>query len=285
MKSFLFITAACLLTLVSCEGPQGPEGAQGIEGPQGPVGPSGEDGSVIYADQGAPTVDIGKNGDYYLDQNTGELYGPKDSNGWGSPGIVLMGDDGQDGTDGQDGVDGSKTYSGSGPPDATIGTVGDYYLDKANYELYGPKTKPNKVSNGWGTPLNLKGADGNANVTRYIFPGHDFSADDYASASISGVTDPEESAWVVYLQVGSYTYHMPGWGLNGSSEYRVFHRGSSFTLNLQTGSGEAYDHIEILRIESSSTDDQTTQIKSIIPEQLDISDYKAVADYYGFGQL
>lgn len=95
--------------VIGCEGPQGPEGPEGGEGPEGPVGQVGEDGSEIHA--------------------------------------------------------------GSGAPDASLGGLGDFYLDKDNYELYGPKTE-----NGWGTPINLKGADGNADVTRYIFPGHDFNS-------------------------------------------------------------------------------------------------------------
>lgn len=109
---------ACLLTLASCKGkgPHGPEGPQGIEGPQGPIGPAGDGSSDMYAGEEAPTVDVGENGDYYLNQNTGELYGPKDSDGWGNPIIVLMGEDGQDGADGQDGKDGSQIYAGTGIP-------------------------------------------------------------------------------------------------------------------------------------------------------------------------
>ena len=46
--------------------------------------------------------------------------------------------------------------SGQGQPENTKGEDGDYYLDLANADLYGPKTK-----GVWGTPaLNLKGAAG-----------------------------------------------------------------------------------------------------------------------------
>ena len=139
----------CSLTLfMACEGPQGPEGPQGQQGPEGPVGPAGEDGSMMYSGQGAPDASTGENGDYYLDETTGELYGPKNDSGWGTP-INLQGPPGQDG---QDGEDGSQIHSGSGAPNASLGSVGDYYLDKDNYELYGPKT-----NSGWGTPINLKG--------------------------------------------------------------------------------------------------------------------------------
>ena len=46
--------------------------------------------------------------------------------------------------------------SGQGQPENTKGEDGDYYLDLANANLYGPKTK-----GAWGAPaLNLKGVAG-----------------------------------------------------------------------------------------------------------------------------
>lgn len=149
-----------ILGTAGCEGPsgtQGPEGPQGPKGQQGPVGPAGEDGSIIHAGQGAPASDLGEVDDYYLNRNTGELYGPKQNNGWGTP-ISLQGpkgeqgDQGLQGSQGPKGDDGSQIYSGSGAPGASLGVEGDYYLDKDNFELYGPKT-----GSGWSTPLNLKG--------------------------------------------------------------------------------------------------------------------------------
>lgn len=273
-----------LIVTIACEIPSGLEGEQGPEGPQGPIGPAGEDGSMMYAGVGEPNEDIGDIGDYYLDQNTGELYGPKTSDGWGNPIIILMGENGADGEDGQDGEDGSQILSGDGPPDIFLGDTGDFYLDKANFDLYGPKSAPppNGQLGSWGSPINIRGADGNANVTRYIFSGHDFSVDSYATVFISGVSNPEQNVWMVYLKLDDYAYHMPGWGVNGSSEYRVFHNGPDFVIDLQSGPGEAYDNIEIVRIEASNTEDMTKQKNSIIPDDLDISDYQSVADYFGF---
>lgn len=389
----LTVTLVIWTAIVACESPAGEDGPQGPEGPEGPVGPAGDDGSMMYAGAGEPTGDIGDIGDigdYYLNQDTGELHGPKDANGWGNPTVVLMGDNGKDGTqihdgdgvpddtlgvigdfyiditnqdlygpktdsgwgdasnlngedgqdgsqihagdgvpdasagevgdyyldqtnkdlygpktdsgwgapinlngeDGQDGVDGangSKIHSGFGAPDATIGVTGDYYLDKSNYDLYGPKTSPNKVDDGWGSPLNLRGtdgADGNANVTRYKFSGHDFSSDSFTTLSVSGVDNPELSVWLVYLEF-SYMYHVPGWGVNGTSEYRVFSDGNSSSILLQNGPGELYDNIYMVRIEPSNTEDLSKQVGNkvnIIPDHLDVSDYEAIAKYYGFWQ-
>lgn len=145
------LTLLLILSLpvfIGCEGSEGPIGPEGPEGPEGPVGPAGEDGSMMYSGQGAPDASTGENGDYYLNETSGELYGPKNDEGWGTP-ISLQGPPGEDGEDGEDG---SQIYSGSGAPDASLGVVGDYYLDEDNYDLYGPKS-----DSGWGTPINLKG--------------------------------------------------------------------------------------------------------------------------------
>lgn len=149
----LFFMLVLGLGLMSCEGPQGPQGEQGQQGeqgPDGPVGPAGEDGSMIHAGEGAPADDLGKTGDFYLNTAGAEMYGPKTQDGWGVP-FTLQGPPGADGEDGADGQDGSQIYAGSGAPDASLGVIGDYYLDQDNYDLYGPK-----IADGWGTPLNLQ---------------------------------------------------------------------------------------------------------------------------------
>lgn len=300
----LFLVSIILaigMVVAGCDAPAGPEGEQGPEGAEGPIGPAGEDGSVMYAGEGEPDTDIGNAGDYYLNQDNGELYGPKDEDGWGNPIIVLMGEDGmdgedgadgEDGEDGADGEDGSQIYSGEGEPDDELGSEGDYYLDKDSYELYGPKT-----SSGWGTPLNLKGADGNANVTRYIFPGHDFEEDGSVALEIDNVTEQQflNSVWHVYLTYTNATnstrYFIPGYGGTATNTwYRVFEEHSNlidtakFNILPEDGSGDDIPQIDIIRIESSETVDMIKQKSgdSIIPDHLDISNYDEVAEYYGF---
>jgi hypothetical protein len=145
---------------------------RGADGAQGPTGAAGKDGSIIYSGSGIPVATIGANGDYYLDKTTGNLYGPKTAEAWGTP-IVLKGTDGINGANGTNGTDGtngsngangsngtngtngSTTLSGNGAPVSTAGVVGDYYLDKTNYLLYGPKDNV-----GWGVPILLRGAAG-----------------------------------------------------------------------------------------------------------------------------
>ena len=50
---------------------------------------------------------------------------------------------------------GNLILSGIGQPDPSLGNIGDYYLDTATSNLYGGKT-----STGWGTPINLRGIQG-----------------------------------------------------------------------------------------------------------------------------
>ena len=50
---------------------------------------------------------------------------------------------------------GNTILSGNGVPDASLGKVGDYYLDLSGVNLYGAKT-----AEGWGNPISLRGLKG-----------------------------------------------------------------------------------------------------------------------------
>ncbi|GAA4305869.1 hypothetical protein GCM10023143_11410 [Compostibacter hankyongensis] len=141
-----------LTFLFSCKkgdiGPQGPQGEQGIKG---------ADGNTVLSGKGAPSASVGDVGDFYIDLNADALYGPKTGSGWGSA-INLRGDKGDKGSTGATGAagkNGSAILSGNGAPALSLGTTGDYYLDKTNSLFYGPKT-----SGSWGTPVSLKGLKG-----------------------------------------------------------------------------------------------------------------------------
>lgn len=57
--------------------------------------------------------------------------------------------------DGVQGTPGSQILSSNGAPDPGIGGIGDYYIDRDNSSLYGPKTQ----EDGWGTPIGLGSAE------------------------------------------------------------------------------------------------------------------------------
>jgi lysophospholipase L1-like esterase len=60
----------------------------------GPAGPAGTNGNTILSGHGAPPNGTGVNGDYWMDQDAWELYGPKTSGAWPGAGIPLTGEGG-----------------------------------------------------------------------------------------------------------------------------------------------------------------------------------------------
>lgn len=157
-----------MMAFGACTGDEGPIGPQGITGPEGPAG---TDGSVLYSGTDDPLSVTGNEGDYYLNTTSGELFGPKTAGEW-TDSFMLKG---------EDGVDGNTLLSGTETPDQTTGMEGDFYLDTDDILLYGPK-----VNKSWGAGLELKGADGNANVKTYaltIVPG-DWEKDTYVGSTI-----------------------------------------------------------------------------------------------------
>jgi len=86
-------------------GPQGPQGIQGIQGEQGEQGEPGEpgeNGKTILSGITAPSVGLGDIGDFYINTETNEIYGPKSGGGWGSP-TSLVGPEGPPGPPGPGG--------------------------------------------------------------------------------------------------------------------------------------------------------------------------------------
>lgn len=81
------------------QGPQGTRGDTGTAGADGAIGATGATGaagqsSQIYRGSGAPDDgSLGVDGDYYIDEDTDLLYGPKGSGTWTlSPPISIKGD-------------------------------------------------------------------------------------------------------------------------------------------------------------------------------------------------
>ncbi|WP_257668534.1 hypothetical protein [Parapedobacter tibetensis] len=152
--AYLFLVLGFTACKKGDAGPLGPQGEQGERGERGERGIAGADGSTIYNGTAAPASTLGKEGDYYLNRSTSQLYGPKTGSGWGTP-INLRGQQGATGAQGAAGANGSKILSGTSTPSTGVGVAGDYYLNRTTYQLYGPKTAA-----GWGTPISLQGATG-----------------------------------------------------------------------------------------------------------------------------
>jgi hypothetical protein len=138
----LLVITAIMFSSCSKEGPKGETGTQGQQGEQGKQGITGPDGSTILNGTVVPAASVGETGDFYINTATSIFYGPKTAAGWGTGKSIV----------GAKGTAGSKILSGTVTPAATVGAVGDYYLDKTSYSFYGPK-----ISTGWGTAISLKG--------------------------------------------------------------------------------------------------------------------------------
>lgn len=81
---------------------------------------------------------------------------------------------GIEGPQGIPGKDGNLIHHGDQAPTVSLGEVGDYFIDKANGNLYGPKTE-----SGWGTPVSLQGPQGDKG-----------DKGDAGSQFLSGTTQP-----------------------------------------------------------------------------------------------
>ena len=77
------------VTLKGTDGEKGEKGNDGAKGEKGEKGEKGNDGTQIIPGTGAPTPNLGNNGDWYIDTKNKKLYGPKTQNGWGNEAIPL----------------------------------------------------------------------------------------------------------------------------------------------------------------------------------------------------
>lgn len=100
-------------------------------------------GSVWYNGTGVPSPSLGSNGDYYLDNATGNVY-------YLTGGVWTI----TTNIFGSAGSNGSTILNGSGVPAPTLGTNGDYYIDTASNDLY------NLISGTWTVIGNIQGATG-----------------------------------------------------------------------------------------------------------------------------
>lgn len=165
-------------------------------GTTGPTGAPGQDGAKFYSGSSGPTGTFGASGDFWLDVSAGVLYGPKASGSWGAgihlqsgpqgptgaqstvPGPTgptgvsnvtgptgVTGPAGATGPTGITGTRGATLLAGEGSPLSNYGLDGDWYIDTAAADFYGPKS-----GGTWGTPtidlLAITGPTGAAsNVT------------------------------------------------------------------------------------------------------------------------
>lgn len=128
------------------------------------------------------------------------------------------------------------------------------------------------------------GVAGNANVTQYTFAAHNFATTAIAGLAVTTTADTmNRSAWFVYLVRSSgNVYPIPGFGVNGSSEYRVYWSHFSgkvnFTVTKGSGAGEDYSSIRVIRMYANTVLPGGRYMG--LPAGLDPRDYYAMCNYY-----
>jgi hypothetical protein len=157
------LTSAFLASQPGPQGEQGPPGQDGLDGQdgsQGPIGPAGPQGEQGLA---------------------------------GS-----QGEQGPQGPAGPSGTDGAAWLSGSGAPDSSLGSDGDYYLDFANNDIY------KKASGAWLKETNIAaGANGATWLSGSGAPTSDLGSDGdyYLDTNNSEVYNKVSGAWTVIASI------------------------------------------------------------------------------------
>ena len=131
-------------------------------------------------------------------------------------------------------------------------------------------------------PAGANGKDGNANVLLYNFPSHDYST---TSLSSNVITMPQDSfdsyVWLAYLKYdNTLTYAIPGYGVNGTTNYRFYTYNASATTHEMTiskvsGAGESYQQVKFVGIQIGTVIGKKSSLPAI-----DFNDYNAVKKYY-----
>jgi len=103
-------------------------------------------GGEWRVDAGAPASGLGIDGDFYLNNENGDVYF-KASGSWTLQLNI-------EGPIGADGPSGGQWFSGTGAPSSGLGADGDFYLDDANGDVY------SKAAGAWTIADNLTGPAG-----------------------------------------------------------------------------------------------------------------------------
>ena len=132
-------------------------GAAGATGPTGPTGPAGPTGAAsTVAGPTGPTGPIGPTGSSGAAGSTGATGATGPTGPTGTAGAAgTAGATGPTGPTGATGTSGNTVWNGTGAPSNTLGANGDFYIDTAADNLYGPK-----ASGAWPTGVSLVGPTG-----------------------------------------------------------------------------------------------------------------------------
>ncbi|COA82622.1 G5 domain family [Streptococcus pneumoniae] len=140
------------------QGERGLTGAQGAKGADGAVGRDGRDGKDVLNGKANPEAHQGKDGDKYVNTDTGDVF-VKNNGNWDKEGNIKgpkgdKGADGAAGRDGRDGRDGKDVLNGKVNPEANQGKDGDKYVNTDTGDVFV------KNNGNWDKEGNIKGPKG-----------------------------------------------------------------------------------------------------------------------------
>ena len=140
------------------KGPKGDKGEQGVQGRDGRDGAAGRDGKDVLNGKVDPKQDQGKNGDKYINTETGDVF-VKNNENWEKEGNIKgpkgeQGVQGRDGRDGAAGRDGKDVLNGKVDPKHDQGKNGDKYINTETGDVFV------KNNENWEKEGNIKGPKG-----------------------------------------------------------------------------------------------------------------------------
>lgn len=177
--------------------------------------------SVWRDGSGVPLDTMGEDGDYYLDDATGDVY-TKVSGAW----TVVANIKGSAGATGADGAHGSVWYNDSGVPDVGLGLDDDYYLDVDTEDVYF------KSSGAWTLITNIKGDTG-ASGTATVW--HDGTGAPSSGLGSDGDYYLDDATGDVYLKAaGAWSIVTNLAGTSGGAVPTTIAAGASYTVAADT---------------------------------------------------
>ena len=178
-------------------------------------GQNGADGTCMRAGTGAPTDDLGANGDSYIDTDTWNYY-VKANDSW-----VLQGN-----IKGAEGANGANIFTGNGVP-TTQGVNGDSYIDLNTWNFYV------KNNDAWTLSGNIKGDQGQQGYS--VLTGHGEPAIDFGRENESYI---DLDTWNFYVKDST------GWQLEGNiqgAQGQAGTNGTAITVGNGAPTAEAQD--------------------------------------------
>ena len=174
----------------------GPKDDDRWDGPTSLIGDGGDGGAAantIHNGAGAPSDTDGADGDFYIDTDGWEIYGPKEAGAWTDP--TPMTGNGNNGADGVDGADGNTVWNGADNPNTdepAAAQDGDFYLDIDDWLIYGPRD-----AGDWGPGASLVGQAANTILHGTGAPGDELGADGdfYIDTTGWDIYGPKATTW------------------------------------------------------------------------------------------